>query len=392
MFCSQCGTENSDDGKFCSKCGASLQEAQRHASSKQSTSHSKPLLWNPNAVANWSILFSPIFGSYLNARNWVELGEDKRAMSSKIWLYSGIIIMIICGFLPESIARGAGLWFLVIWYFTSGRKQTKYIKDKLNNEYQKKTWGKPILAGFGIIIGIILAFSIITFINDDYSTSQYNEDELYSQAFDIILDHDKRVNDYLSTELSDITDGTIAAKTYISDLIYKCKEGHISFTNSIYGLTAWQYKGLSLNGWNAPLPQDHESEYTKGIFSIPERLLDEQATMNSITNVAGFSYQFDEYNFYRFYNFGSDLTSNISDQWGPWVKIGQESQLGYPPRLDFKIYRESGSWTASPKPRNRSGLLSPLINEILFVEDVISSSPDAKIFMKDLSCIKYPVE
>ena len=27
-------------------------------------------LWNPNTAANWSFLFSPLFGAYLHALNW----------------------------------------------------------------------------------------------------------------------------------------------------------------------------------------------------------------------------------------------------------------------------------------------------------------------------------
>lgn len=32
-------------------------------------------LWNPNAAANWSLLFTPLFGAYLHMLNWRSLGE-----------------------------------------------------------------------------------------------------------------------------------------------------------------------------------------------------------------------------------------------------------------------------------------------------------------------------
>lgn len=388
MYCSKCGAENPDEETFCSKCGASLQKPQRPTSSDPSSGKSKPSLWNANAVASWSILFTPIFGSYLNAKNWQELGEGKRAKSSKKWLYISIGVVIVCAFLSESVALGVAAWLLVIWYFAAGRKQSKYIKAELNNEYQKKAWGKPIMGGIAVLLGTVFTYGI--FGGNHYD--QHNDKTLYSQAFNHVLDHEQRVADYISSDLTDINDGKLAAKKYISELIYQCEEGHISFTNSIYGLTLWHYKDLLINGWNAPIKGDHSNEYTKGIFSIPAHLLDEQARMNNITSVAGYNSQRDAYSYYRYYNFGSDLTSNVSDQWGPWVERGDESKLGYPPSLDFKIFRQDDAWTTSPNTGKTYGLFRPLINEISLVDDVVASSTEAKAIIEDLNCTKYTAQ
>ena len=32
-----------------------------------------PALWNPNAAASWSLLFSPAFGAFLHMKNWQAL-------------------------------------------------------------------------------------------------------------------------------------------------------------------------------------------------------------------------------------------------------------------------------------------------------------------------------
>lgn len=46
-------------------------------------SEEAPPLWNPNAAANWSLLFSPVFGALLQMKNWEALGEDDKALNSK---------------------------------------------------------------------------------------------------------------------------------------------------------------------------------------------------------------------------------------------------------------------------------------------------------------------
>ena len=33
------------------------------------TGDAAPALWNPNAAANWSLLFSPAFGAWLHMKN-----------------------------------------------------------------------------------------------------------------------------------------------------------------------------------------------------------------------------------------------------------------------------------------------------------------------------------
>jgi hypothetical protein len=42
-----------------------------------------PALWNPNAAASWSLLFTPIFGSLLHMKNWQAMGNREKAASSK---------------------------------------------------------------------------------------------------------------------------------------------------------------------------------------------------------------------------------------------------------------------------------------------------------------------
>jgi hypothetical protein len=128
-------------------------------SQKQTT----PKLWNPNVAANWSLLFTPLFGAWIQAKNWKELDQPKRAHKSMIWVYIGVTFLIIVPFLPSNVdGRVAGLIFLLVWYFSSAKGQAKYLKEN-NIGYDKKAWGMPLFLGFtGLIFYlIVLATSIL---------------------------------------------------------------------------------------------------------------------------------------------------------------------------------------------------------------------------------------
>ncbi len=114
-------------------------------------------LWNPNAAANWSFLFSPVFGAWLHAKNWSALGDQEKAKHSMYWVYGAIAVLMLAILLPEKIGRAMGIGYLFGWYFSSARQQVKHVKEKLDNAYQKKGWGKPI----GIAVAGLFAFVLV---------------------------------------------------------------------------------------------------------------------------------------------------------------------------------------------------------------------------------------
>jgi len=187
MYCSQCGTEAVPGGKFCTKCGAPLQgqsqittntatHVERQATLRTSktigsetlvpvvadgmSAKTKPLLWNPNAAANWSLLLSVAFGAYLHAVNWRELGKPEQSRANMVWFWVFIFdyfAHVMCAVFSKQYPELLNIFFyvfpvvdlsmLVAWYFIQGRKQVNYIKDALRDEYEKKGWAKPILIG-----------------------------------------------------------------------------------------------------------------------------------------------------------------------------------------------------------------------------------------------------
>jgi hypothetical protein len=95
-----------------------------------------PPLWNPNAAASWSLLFSPIFGAWLHMKNWQAMGETEKAATSKTWLVTItvflILLVLISVVLPESkgvdaLARFGGFGLLVAWYYQIGKSQNAFV-------------------------------------------------------------------------------------------------------------------------------------------------------------------------------------------------------------------------------------------------------------------------
>jgi uncharacterized membrane protein YfcA len=130
---------------------------------------SKPKLWNPNVAANWSLIFSPIFGALLLSKNWTELGQPDRAKSNQTWAIGCIIFLLFVVLVPsrpmlDRTMQLGGIILLLTWYFSQGRKQAKFVKEKYGKEYEKKKWGQPILIAIGCFVGFIIVATGIGFI------------------------------------------------------------------------------------------------------------------------------------------------------------------------------------------------------------------------------------
>lgn len=126
------------------------------ARSAKSPASGQPALWNPNAAANWSLLFTPMFGAWIHAKNWVSLNEDQNSKKSMLWVYGGFVWLFIGLFLSDKVNQ-FGVFLLIAWYFAAARAQAKYIKER-NIQYQRKPWGKPILIGLGawVLIAVVV--------------------------------------------------------------------------------------------------------------------------------------------------------------------------------------------------------------------------------------------
>jgi hypothetical protein len=124
-----------------------------------------PALWNPNAAASWSLLFSPAFGALLHMLNWRELEEDGKAAAQKGWFIASLVMLvaylILAVAFPKLDARFIGIAYLLTWYFGSARAQAKYVKEKYGSEYPRKGWGKALLLALAATVGYIFVAVII---------------------------------------------------------------------------------------------------------------------------------------------------------------------------------------------------------------------------------------
>lgn len=123
-----------------------------------------PYLWNPNAAALWSLLFTPIFGAWLHMRNWQELGDKTMARKNLMWIIAypiaalalpiGLLLMGI------DIPNIWGWLLLLVWYLTLGKTQIQLVKEEFGGDYERRSWWLPLLLGivFTIVFGLAILF------------------------------------------------------------------------------------------------------------------------------------------------------------------------------------------------------------------------------------------
>lgn len=117
-----------------------------------------PRLWNPNAACLWSLPFTPIFGSLVQAKNWRAMGEPSRARASSLWAWGTALYLLVLAVVD--IPRFVGLVLLVAWYLSSGSPQIKFVAEKYGTEYEKKSWMPPLSIAFaiwGLLVALALA-------------------------------------------------------------------------------------------------------------------------------------------------------------------------------------------------------------------------------------------
>jgi hypothetical protein len=112
-----------------------------------------PALWNPNAAANWSLLFSPAFGSLLVYLNWKAIGNESEAKTAQLLFYVNLAVLAL---VMGTNFRGIALPWLIAWYFASARRQAKFVREHYGNDYPRKGWGKPLGLAVLALVGCIV--------------------------------------------------------------------------------------------------------------------------------------------------------------------------------------------------------------------------------------------
>lgn len=142
-------------------------------SPESSPEPSRVALWNPNAAANWSLLFTPAFGAYLQMLNWRALGKPEAEAASLKWVYASLgflaLVILLTFAIPETkafdgIVRSVGFGFLFAWYFTSGRVQANYVKEHFGKDYPRKPWTKVLAGGVGFVLAYFVVVFVVVFV------------------------------------------------------------------------------------------------------------------------------------------------------------------------------------------------------------------------------------
>jgi hypothetical protein len=119
-----------------------------------------PALWNPNAAALWSLIFSPAFGAFLHMLNWQAMGQPAKAQFSRVWAIGTLVFIFVVAVLGtvipalDVLPNSTGLVPLFAWYFSAARDQIKTVQERYGRDYPRRGWGKPILIAIGAIIAL----------------------------------------------------------------------------------------------------------------------------------------------------------------------------------------------------------------------------------------------
>ena len=131
------------------------------------TGQEAPALWNPNAAACWSLLFSPIFGAALHMFNARAMGDAELEKLNKGFMWGTLAVLVIAILLAifSGIkANFVGIAALGAWYGSVGRKQVALVKERYGSNYPRRSWGKPILFGVLGIVALYVCIFILLFI------------------------------------------------------------------------------------------------------------------------------------------------------------------------------------------------------------------------------------
>ena len=118
---------------------------------------------------NLGFLLIAQLGAWLHAINWRELGEEKLAEQNMYFVWgtvaSGFVFMLIeavANIKFPAVASGTAIW--AAWFVTLGKKQIDFVRNEVNNDYDKKKWGKPIgltILGLCAYGGALIAFAFL---------------------------------------------------------------------------------------------------------------------------------------------------------------------------------------------------------------------------------------
>ena len=176
-------------------------------------------IWNPNVAACLSIIFTPIFGAWIHAKNWEVLKKEQERRWSMLFVYCLISVTIFVVyyqlFIGDVKSSPLSIGTLLTWYFILGKSQLSHIKDN-NINYEKKSWIKPLLCGVGgYIIFFGISISLITIAPLTKDDIKITSQELVNQILNEQLNEQTKCESVTITE--EIEEGNYKAVAKLDD-------------------------------------------------------------------------------------------------------------------------------------------------------------------------------
>lgn len=134
------------------------------------TRSARPLLYSPKFVCACALLFTPLFGAALQARNWDELGEPDEARASRQWVRASLWLLVLylvvqTIFRNEPFINWFGPYFLVVfwgaWMITGGRRQPGFVARRCGDNFDHRPIGRAMILGAaGWLVWGLLSFTV----------------------------------------------------------------------------------------------------------------------------------------------------------------------------------------------------------------------------------------
>lgn len=125
-----------------------------------------PVIWNPKWLGAWSLILTWGFGAFLLAKNWMVLGEPTKARRAMFWFYSIFPWLIIAAFTPDTatvtkVMGTLGLGILVVFYQVEVKPQIQMLKERFNDNFVRRSWGKPIAVAIGCLVACVAVVVVL---------------------------------------------------------------------------------------------------------------------------------------------------------------------------------------------------------------------------------------
>lgn len=128
-------------------------------------------LWQPDAAANWSLLFTPLFGAYLHMRNWEALGQPKKALRARCWVWASFVMLVLNAWadaiearlnVEPALVRWSTVVYLLAWYFGEARSQIRTVRSHYGSAYEREPWDGVVVTGVALGVVYLIGKALLT--------------------------------------------------------------------------------------------------------------------------------------------------------------------------------------------------------------------------------------